>query len=182
MITAMRDRRPRGVLLGPGRASGFATFAVVVVAGCAALERLGVQALRFESADDRGTELRLMEPSAGRPLGGAALRLWAHVENPNGFGLRLTEVAGDLTIADAGVIDVEFPLGLPLVAFQDTVVPLDVSIGFDELPSLARIARAVAGGERLDYRLDGTFAVQAGRYGEPRFGPWTLLEGEIRVR
>ena len=180
-ITAMRDLRPRA-LSRPGIVSGFATLAVAVATGCAALESLGILALRFESADDRGTELRLLEPSAGRPLGGAALRLWAHVENPNRFGLRLTEVAGDLAIAGAGVIDVEFPLGLPLAAFQDTVVPLDVSIGFDDLPSLARIARAAIGGDRLDYRLDGTFAVEAGRYGQPRFGPWTLLEGEIRVR
>lgn len=165
-----------------GAAFGIVALAGIVALGCAALEQLGIQALRFESADDRGTELRILDPSPGRPLGGAALRLWAHVENPNGFGLRLTEVAGDLSIADAGVLDVEFPLGLPLVAFQDTVIPLDVSIGFDDLPSLARIARAAIGGDRLDYRLDGTFAVEAGRYGQPRFGPWTLLEGEIRVR
>ena len=175
----MRDLRPR---VGYTRAVAAFGIATLVALGCAALEQLGIQALRFESADDRGTELRLLEPSAGRPVGGAALRLWAHVENPNGFGLRLTEVAGDLSIADAGVIDVEFPLGLPLVAFQDTVVPLDVSIGFDDLPALGRIAQAAIGGQRLDYRLDGTFAVEAGGYGEPRFGPWTLLEGEIRVR
>jgi hypothetical protein len=181
-ITPMRDLRSRIRHRRSGAALSIATLGVAAALGCAALESLGILALRFESADDRGTELRLLEPSAGRPLGGAALRLWAHVENPNGFGLRLTEVAGDLSIADAGVIDVEFPLGLPLVAFQDTVVPLDVSIGFDDLPSLARIARAAIGGDRLDYRLDGTFAVEAGRYGQPRFGPWTLLEGEFRVR
>jgi hypothetical protein len=172
-ITAMREGRPRVQL-----AAAFALAA----AGCAALESLGILALRFESADDRGTELRILGPSAGRPLGGAALRLWAHVENPNGFGLRLTEVAGDLSITDAGAIEVEFPLGLPLVAHQDTVIPLDVSIGFDDLPALGRIARAAIAGERLDYRLDGTFAVEAGRYGQPRFGPWTLLEGELRIR
>ena len=178
----MRERRPRAGHWNTGAAIAIAAIAGAMAAGCAALEQLGIQALRFESADDRGTELRLLEPSAGRPLGGAALRLWTHVENPNGFGLRLTEVAGDLSIADAGVIDVEFPLGLPLVAFQDTVIPLDVSIGFDDLPALGQIARAAIGGRGLDYRLDGTFAVEAGRYGEPRFGPWTLLEGEIRVR
>ncbi|HJU87658.1 MAG TPA: LEA type 2 family protein [Gemmatimonadota bacterium] len=178
----MRDPRSRTRFSRVGVAVVIATLAGALALGCAGLERLGIQALRFESADDRGTELRLLEPSAGRPLGGAALRLWAHVQNPNGFGLRLTEVEGDLAIADAGVIEVEFPLGLPLVAFQDTVVPLDVSIGFDDLPALGRIARAAIGGERLDYRLDGTFAVAAGAYGEPRFGPWTLLEGEIRVR
>jgi hypothetical protein len=150
--------------------------------GCAALGSLGILAPRFESAEGRSAELRILGPASDRPLGGAALRLWAHVENPNGFGLRLTEVAGDLRVADADAIDVEFPLGLPLVAFQDTIVPLDVSIGFDDLPSLGRIARAAISGERLDYRLDGTFAVDAGSYGEPRFGPWTLLEGELTVR
>jgi hypothetical protein len=153
-----------------------------VACGCAALEALGVLAPRFESAEGRSAELRLLGPGTDRPLGGAAVRLWAHVENPNGFGLRLTEVAGDLRVADADAIDVEFPLGLPLVAFQDTIVPLDVSIGFDDLPSLGRIARAAVSGERLDYRLDGTFGVDAGSYGEPRFGPWTLLEGELTIR
>jgi hypothetical protein len=159
-----------------------AVAVALATAGCAALESLGILALRFESADDRGTELRVLGPSAGRPLGGAALRLWAHVENPNGFGLRLTEVAGDLSIADAGAIDVEFPLGLPLVAHQDTVIPLDIAIGFDDLPALGRIARAAIAGQRLDYRLDGTFAIEAGRYGQPRFGPLRLLEGELLVR
>lgn len=171
-MSANRLRNPRR------RAIALALLAC----GCAALEALGILAPRFESAEGRSAELRVLGPGAERPLGGAALRLWAHVENPNGFGLRLTEVAGDLRVADADAIDVEFPLGLPLVAFQDTIVPLDVSIGFDDLPSLGRIARAAIVGERLDYRLDGTFAVDAGRYGQPRFGPWTLLEGELTVR
>lgn len=159
-----------------------AVAVALAAVGCATLGSLGILAPRFEAADERDAELRVQGPSAGRPLGGAALRLWARVENPNGFGLRLTEVAGDLSIADAEAIAVEFPLGLPLVARQDTVIPLDVSIGFDDLPALGGIVRAAIGGERLDYRLDGTFAVEAGRYGQPRFGPWTLLEGELRVR
>lgn len=178
----MDEERTRVRHARRGVGVGIAVALSIAVGGCAALESLGILALRFESADDRGTELRVLGPSAERPLGGAAFRLWAHVENPNGFGLRLTEVAGDLSIADADAIDVEFPLGLPLVAFQDTVIPLDVSIGFDDLPAIGRIASAAIAGERLDYRLDGTFAVEAGRYGEPRFGPWTLLEGELRVR
>lgn len=191
MKTAASERSPVTVVSAPrcrrrndrSRLAALGIAALLAVApGCAALESLGILPLRFESADDRGTELRVLGPSAGRPLGGAALRLWAHVGNPNGFGLRLTEVAGDLSIADAGSIGVEFPLGLPLVAYQDTIIPLDVSIGFDDLPALGRIARAAIAGERLDYRLDGTFAVEAGRYGEPRFGPLTLLEGELRVR
>lgn len=178
-MRGMHARLPRPARLRAGLA--FAFFAAAGP-GCAAIESLGVAAPRFEAADERGTELRLLAPSSGRPLGGAALRLWARIENPNGFGLRLTDVEGDLSIEDAGTLDVEFPLGLPLVAFQDTVVPLDVAIGFHDVPALARIARAAVGGDRLDYRLDGTFTVDAGRLGAPRFGPLTLLEGEMRVR
>lgn len=162
---------------------GYAVSSVgFLLAGCATLEALGIQPLRFAQADDRPSELRILAPSAGRPLGGASIRLWAEIENPNAFGLTLTEVAGDLLLEETEAIAVDFPLGLPLVAHQDTVIPLDVSIGFDDLPRLGQIARAAIGGEPLDYRLDGTFAVEAGRLGRPRFGPLTLLEGEIRVR
>lgn len=159
-----------------------AVAGLLAVTGCATLEALGIQPLRFDQADDRSSELRILAPSAGRPLGGAAIRLWAEIENPNGFGLTLTEVAGDLLLEDAEAIAVDFPLGLPLAARQDTIIPLDVSIGFDDLPRLGQIARAAIGGGPLDYRLDGTFAVEAGSLGRPRFGPLTLLEGEIRVR
>lgn len=155
---------------------------ILALTGCATLESLGIQPLRFGQADDRASELRILAPAPGRPIGGASIRLWAEIENPNGFGLTLTEVAGDLLLENAEAIAVDFPLGLPLLAGQDTIVPFDVSIGFDNLPRLAQIARAAIGGDPLDYRLDGTFAVEAGRFGRPRFGPLTLLQGEIRVR
>ena len=161
---------------------GLATLPLLALAACATLEALGIQPLRFDQADDRSSELRILAPSGGRPLGGAAIRLWAEIENPNGFGLTLTEVAGDLLLENTDAIAVDFPLGLPLVAYQDTVIPLDASIGFDDLPRLGQIARAAIGGAPLDYRLDGTFAVEAGQLGRPRFGPLTLLQGEIRVR
>lgn len=141
-----------------------------------------IQPLRFSSPQSRTSELRLQGPSPQRPIGGAALRLWARVENPNGFGLTLTQLVGDLFVSDAEAIAVDFPLGLPLVARQDTIIPLDISVGFDNLPQLGRIARAVVSGQTLPYRLDGSFAVAAGALGEPRFGPWTLLQGEVRVR
>jgi len=112
----------------------------------------------------------------------------------DGFALRAADAPGELpltgevaagaatlpTVAPGSVVRIM--TGAPIPPGADTVIPLDVSIGFDDLPSLARIARAAIGGDRLDYRLDGTFAVEAGGYGRPRFGPWTLLEGEIRVR
>ncbi|MDX1661793.1 MAG: LEA type 2 family protein [Gemmatimonadota bacterium] len=157
-------------------------LAALALAGCATLETLGVTPLRFEEAEDRSTRLRIVGPTAGDPLGGASIRIWAEVENPNGFGLTLTRLAGDLFVEDSESIAVDFPLGLPLAARQDTVIPLDVSIGFDDLPSLGRAARAAIAGESLTYRLDGSFTVDAGAWGQPRFGPLTLLSGEMRVR
>lgn len=157
-------------------------LALAAIAGCATLEALGVTPLRFEEADDRDARLRIVGPSAGSPLGGASIRIWAQVQNPNAFGLTLTELAGDLVVEDSGAIAVDFPLGLPLAARQDTVIPLDVTIGFDDLPGLGEAARAAITGEPLTYRLDGSFAVDAGTWGRPRFGPMTLLSGEMRVR
>ncbi len=155
---------------------------LAALAGCATLESLGVTPLRFDEADDRETRLRIVGPSADRPLGGASIRIWAEVENPNGFGLTLTELTGDLVVEESGAIEVDFPLGLPLAARQDTVIALDVTVGFDDLPDLGRAARAAIAGRPLAYRLDGSFGVDAGSWGRPRFGPMRLFSGEMRVR
>lgn len=154
----------------------------LLLAGCAALSSLGIVALRFSEPPGLSPELRLLGPAVDRPLGGAALRLWARVQNPNGIGVTLRQVAGDLRIEDAEAIAVDFPLGLPMAAHQDTIIPLDVAIRFDRLPKLAGLARAALGGTKLRYSLDGSFSVDAGNLGSPRFGPLTLLTGEISVR
>lgn len=159
-----------------------AAVGLIGLAACASLGTLGIVPLRFSEPADREPELRLLGPAADRPLGGAALRLWARIENPNPLGVTLSQVVGDLHIEDAEAIAVDFPLGLPLVAHQDTIIPLDVSIRFDNLPRLASLARAALTGNPLAYRLDGTFTVDAGTIGRPRFGPLTLLSGDIRVR
>ena len=173
--------RPAGAVPACGAFTGAALLAGGTLLACATLG--AILPLRFTEAPDRSSELRILAPSAGRPLGGAGVRLWARVENPNPIGVTLSQVAGELAIADAEAIAVDFPLGLPLVARQDTVIPLDVTLSFDDLPRLASIARsAITRGGRLDYRLDGTFAVDAGGFGALRFGPMTVLEGELRAR
>lgn len=159
-----------------------AAVGLIGLAACAALSAAGIVPLRFSEPQDRDPELRLLGPAVDRPVGGAALRLWARVENPNPLGVTLSQVVGDLHIEDAEAIAVDFPLGLPLVAHQDTIIPLDVSIRFDNLPRLASLARAALTGNSLPYRLDGTFTVDAGSLGSPRFGPMTLLSGDIRVQ
>lgn len=152
------------------------------LAACAALQTLGIVPLRFSEPTGRQAELRILAPAVGRPLGGAAIRLWARVQNQNSFGVTLNQVAGNLHIQDAEAIAVDFPLGLPMRAQMDTIIPLDVSIRFDNLPRLASLARSALTGSPLPYRLDGSFNVDAGSLGSPRFGPLTLLSGEIRVR
>jgi hypothetical protein len=148
----------------------------IILSGCAALQTLGVIPLRISDPADRPAELRITG------LSGAALRLWARVENPNGFGVTLRDVVGAVHIADAEALAADFPLGLPLAANQDTIIPFDISISFSNVPRLASLIRSAITGSPLPYRLEGSFGVEAGNLGSPRFGPMTLLRGEIRVR
>ena len=75
----------------------------------------------------------------------------------------------------------DFPLGLPLSARQESVIPLDLSISFADLPGLAGALRKLAVGGRVAYELNGTVGVDAGRLGTPTFGPMLLTRGEMRV-
>lgn len=162
----------------------FATLGCVALIGACAGLNLGdvIQPPRFSVANDRQAELRLLAPGSGRPLGGAAIRLWAHVENPNSLGLSLRAVQGSLALEDTKAADVDFPLGLPLLAGQDTVIPLDINISFSDLPGLADVAARLVTRNSVNYRLDGTISVNAGPLGSPTFGPSTLLNGTLSIR
>ncbi|HVR69643.1 MAG TPA: LEA type 2 family protein [Vicinamibacteria bacterium] len=151
--------------------------------GCASLGALAlVRPPRFRSDPDRPAELRLLGPSLSRPLGGASVRLWARVENPNPFGLTLSTVAGRLFLEGMPAADVDLPLGLPLLSGQEESVPIDLSLSFEDVPRLGEVlARAVLGSD-VGYRLEGTVGVDAGSLGQPTFGPLTLLQGDVRVR
>jgi hypothetical protein len=160
-----------------------ATVGLILLAGCAALGGLAEVALpRFSVAEGRSGELRLALPSGDRPLGGATLRVWAHVENPNAFGITLTRLAGDLFLQQTRTAEVDLPLGLPLLAEQDTVIPVDVTISFSDLPGLADLASSLLMRSAVDYRLDGRLTVDAGVLGTPSFGPRTWLEGRVDVQ
>ena len=140
-----------------------------------------IQPVRFQSADNRGSEIRLVGPRGGQPLGGAAVRLWTRVNNPNPFGLTLSTLRATLYLEDNRAADDEFPLGLPLQPRDEIEVPLDLSISFSDVPALASmLGRGF--GSPLRYRVDGTFAVEVGRFGSPTFGPMTLFSGELRGR
>jgi hypothetical protein len=158
-----------------------ASLVAVLAGGCTALEqlRLFVQPPRFEQASERPAEIRLLTPSGSRPLGGAGVRLWAHIANPNPFGFTLSTLSGTLFLEDAQAATAEFPLGLPLGAGADTTVPLDLTIDFRDVADLASTLRRTLGRQPVGYRLDGTIGVDAGRYGRPTFGPMTLMRGDL---
>jgi len=154
----------------------------MLIGGCAELERLRVfvQPPRFEEAADLEPSIRLLGPGAGLPLGGANVRLWARVTNPNPFTLTLGTLRGTLFLEDQRAATAAFPLGLPLAARGDTTIPIDLSLSFSDLPGLADVVRRAVNRQPLAYRLDGTIGVDAGRLGHPVFGPLTLLRGNIR--
>lgn len=155
----------------------------LLLAGCATVaELIRVEPPRFQAAEGRRSELRLLGPSQQRPLGGAAIRVWARVQNPNAFGLTLSTVEGDLLLEGARAAAVDLPLGLPLRAHQDTVVPIDLAVSFADVPGLADAAVRLLTERTVEYRLDGRFGVDAGPLGRPTFGPTTLLRGELDVR
>lgn len=151
---------------------------------CASLGALApvVQMPRFEVAEGRQAEIRLVAPTLQRPLGGASVRLWARVQNPNPFGLTLSAVDGLLFLEGRQTAGVDFPLGLPLAAVGDTVIPLDVGISFADVPGMADVLRQALDGSPIGYRLDGSMRVDAGVLGQPSFGPTTLLQDTLHVR
>jgi hypothetical protein len=62
------------------------------------------------------------------------------------------------------------------------VIPLDVVVGFANLPGLANVvANAVTRGS-VGYQLNGTVGVDAGLLGTPTFGPMMLLQGDVQAR
>lgn len=164
----------RGILFG------LAASLLLAYSGCATLG-LGIEAPRFSVASEQPAELRLLGPSVERPLGGAAVRLYARVENPNPVGLTLSRIAGTLLLEGTDAATADFPLGLPLRAGEVTTVPLDIGISFQDLPALADIVgRALTRGD-IGYSLRGTASVDAGALGQPTFGPMTLLQGRMQV-
>ena len=160
------------------------TCAAWTLSGCATLEglRAFVQPPRFEQVRDQPAQVTLEPPSTRRPLGGAAVRLWTEVTNPNPFGLTLGTLDGTLYLQGQRAAAAAFPLGLPLDAGQQTVIPIDLSISFADIPGLADVVRRAARQEPVGFRLEGTIGVDAGRLGQPVFGPMTLLTGEIGSR
>jgi Late embryogenesis abundant protein len=154
------------------------------LAGCASLEGLRalIQPPRFEQAPDRPSEIRLSGIQSGRSAGGATVRIWTNVTNPNPFGLTLSTVRATLLLDDVEAADADFPLGLPLQPRQTETIPFDLTVSLANVSRLASVIRQAASGSGLTYTLEGTVGVDAGRFGQPTFGPLTLVSGDLRAR
>ncbi len=149
---------------------------VLAGSGCAALEGLRtlIQPPRFEQDAGQRSEIRMNGTS------GAAVRIWTRVSNPNPFSLTLGTLNGTLHLEGARAATVDFPLGLPLTARGEDVVPIDISVNFRDLPGLAQtIARALAR-QPIQFELEGTVGVSTGGLGPHTLGPMTFLRGELR--
>lgn len=161
-----------------------ALLAVLVVStGCASLGALGrlVQPPRCAEDGDRPAEIRLLGPGLDQPIGGATVRVWMRVTNPNPFGFRLTRLQTQLRLEGNQAATGDFPLGLPLGPSEESTVPLDLSISFADLPGLSRVIQRVSAGESVGYELAGTVGVDAGSLGQPTFGPMTFIDGDLVV-
>jgi hypothetical protein len=157
------------------------TIAALVASSCATLGPLGslVQPPRFTEARDQPAEVRIQPPTAGNALGGATVRLWTRVSNPNPFGFTLTSLEGTLYLEDSRAATSNFPLGLPLAAGADTVIPIEFIVSFADLPNLVGVVRRAASREPVAYRFDGTVGIDAGRFGSPVLGPMTFMRGTL---
>ena len=161
-----------------------ANLFATALSGCATLEGLRalIQPPRFEQSADHQSEIRLSPIQPGRAAGGATVRIWTDVSNPNPFGFTLSTVQATLLLDDVEAADADFPLGLPLQPRQTETIPFDLTVSFANVPRLANVLRQAASGGGLRYRLEGTVGVDAGRFGQPTFGPLTLISGDLRAR
>lgn len=153
---------------------------VMSLTSCATLGQ-AIQAPIFEIAQSQSSSIRLLGPAIGRPLGGAEIEVWARVQNPNPVGFTLSRLVGTVLLGDDRAADVDLPLGLPLEAAGDTVIPLHLTLSFADVPDLADRIRGALTRGTIDYALRGTVAVDAGPLGQPSFGPRTWLQGEVDV-
>jgi hypothetical protein len=160
-----------------------AAILALLLSACAGLDQLTriVQPPRFEQAEGQPAQLRILGPSRTMPVGGAGVRVWLKVTNPNAFGFTLSTVNATLELEGSRAAEGDFPLGLPLTAGQESVVPLDLQVSFADLPGLGNALRTLAVGGRVGYELNGTVGVDAGRLGTPTFGPMLLTRGDMRV-
>jgi len=159
----------------------FALAALLVTSSCAELGQLArvIQPLRFSEVPGQQSTIRLAGPSSRQPLGGAAVRLWTRISNPNPIGITLNTLRAEVSLDGNRAATGDFPLGLPLQAGAASDVPLELSIDFSDIPGLADVVRRAIASQQVPYEVEGTFSIDAGALGRPSFGPMRLFQGRL---
>ncbi len=122
--------------------------------------------------------LKLNPPGLNGVAPEAVIRVTLDARNPNPFELNLEELRFDLFLDGAKLaagIGSKLQLkagGVPSSFFVDVEIPISTNT----LQSLGKIVA----GSSVQYRLDGSFKVDAGPLGKPGFGPYTLAQGRYQ--
>jgi hypothetical protein len=136
-----------------------------------------VQTPKFEMRE--AGLLRLNPPGLTGIAPEAVIRVVLEARNPNPIDLGLTEMKFDLFLDGKKVAAGGTP-GFNMKANAvPSNVPVDVSIPID--PSSLQSMFKIVTGSKVVYRLEGSFAVDAGALGKPRFGPVVLAQGSYQA-
>ena len=147
---------------------------VLVLVGC--VPNL-VQTPQFEMRE--AGLLKLNPPGLNNVPPEAIIRVMLTARNPNPVDLALTEMKFDMFLDGQKVASGSTP-GFNMKANgAPSNVPVDVSIPID--PNTLQSMFKIVSGNRITYRLDGSFAVDAGALGRPRFGPFTIAQGSFQA-
>ena len=154
--------------------------AILTLSGCASLGPLGrvILPLRFSEVPGERSTIRLVGPNARQPLGGAALRLWTRVHNPNPVGLTLSTLRAEVSLTALARPPATFPWASapgsrrvrhptrPVNRFCRSAGP-----GRCASPDRVESGRGLPAGWEFQYR--------GWRPGPPPFGPMRLFEGRL---
>jgi LEA14-like dessication related protein len=150
-----------------------ATFALFVLTGCAPRLQQVVAVPEIQVARAR---LLRFDPPGLSVTPQAELSLQLKVRNPNPFGVRLQQVAGNFLLNGHQAAQFRLPnLAVAARGVSRERAVVDVAID----PATLRQLFAVATGRAVPFRVRGSFQLDAGLFGRPRFGPYTLLQGVI---
>jgi hypothetical protein len=139
--------------------------------------RLGsgeVRPPRFKLTDDHPSAIHFRMPL--KPSGGADIRLWIKVLNPNPFAITLEKLETRLILAGYRAAYGNVLMDLSIDAGQSSVVSLNLSFSSADL-----MLNPAVVGPTVNYRLNGVVWIDAGKFGRPMFGPIAILSGELPV-
>ncbi len=123
--------------------------------------------------------LRLNPPGLNGVAPEAVIRIVLSARNPNPIDLGLTEMNFNLALDGAKIAGGGTP-GFNMKANGvPSTVPVDVTIPIT--PATLQSMFKIVSGSKVSYTIDGTFAVDAGSLGRPKFGPFVIAQGAYQA-